>query len=263
MQSLRNHVQSLCSPDSVSRTLPGVVLLCNDVAGQRVFQQSAGMSSLDPVKARPLTEDSVFWIASCTKLLTSICALQIVERELFHLDDAVGEILPEIDTPQLLQRFDNNGTPQLRRATKPITLRHLLTHTSGMAYDFLNPDIAKWWTSTGKDLKHFAGDIVNYYSGPLVAEPGTQWNYSPGLDWAGLLIARLTGEPGLGEYARKNIFEPLGIKNIAFQKAKLPLNELELNERWAWTTVRKQRDRSIVAGEPIRIFDSKDEFVYR
>lgn len=91
-----------------------------------------------------MTLDTTFWIASCTKLLTTIAALQCVERGQLSLDTDVSDILPEWKTAEILTGFNENGEPQLSKTTPRITLRQLLTHSSGMGYDFLSADLAKW-----------------------------------------------------------------------------------------------------------------------
>jgi CubicO group peptidase (beta-lactamase class C family) len=106
-----------------------------------------------------MSEDTTFWIASCTKLLTTICALQNVEQGKLTLDDDVSGILPEWTSPDILTGWDN-GQPQFKKATKKITLRQLLTHSSGMGYDFLSPELAKWREWRGEGVRPGGGDIV-------------------------------------------------------------------------------------------------------
>ncbi|KAK5456835.1 hypothetical protein LTS15_004615 [Exophiala xenobiotica] len=261
MSTFEEYVEALCGPASASRTLPGVVLVANDSTGKRIYQQEIGTTSVDPAKSRPLTQDSIFWVASCTKLIASIGVLQLVERGLISLDDEVTKTCPELVSPQILQSFDDTGRPELRRATGTIRIRHLLTHTSGMAQDFLSPAIAKWWQYQGENPAEFRGDILKLAEVPLIAEPGTEWNYSPGLDWAGLIAARVTGEEGLGSYARKYIWEPLGIKDAAFRQKDLGVGPDELALRWAWMTQREQTpEGKIVPSEHFYPLDPKDEW---
>ncbi len=109
-----------------------------------------------------MTEDTTFWVASCTKLLTTIAALQCVEKGQLTLDDDVSSILPEWKTPELLNGFDEDtGEPQISTATKKITLRHLLTHSSGLSLAFLTVEIprVREWRKEKVDDK--AGDIVS------------------------------------------------------------------------------------------------------
>ena len=108
-----------------------------------------------------MTESTTFWIASCTKLLTTICALQAVEQGKLVLDDDISTILPEWKDPDILTGWDEGSEqPKFRKATKKITLRQLLTHSSGMGYDFLSPDLAKWRAWKGEDVRPEGGDVV-------------------------------------------------------------------------------------------------------
>lgn len=260
--SFEEHLHSLCSPDSPSQTLPGVVLLANDTTGKRVYAQAIGTTSVDPALSRPLTPNSIFWVASCTKLIAGIAALQVVERGLISLDDDIGTICPELASPDIIHGLDNaSNKVVLGKATQPIRFRHLLTHTSGMANHFLSPLVTKWWEEKGENADDYKGDILKIYDAPLVAEPGTEWNYSPGLDWAGLIVARLTGEPGLGAYADKHIFQPLGIKDTAFRQRDLGLGADDLAARWVCMTRRaREMNGKLVPDGPLYPLNPKDEW---
>lgn len=121
--------------------------------GKIVYRNSQGFTSIDDAVAKPISPDTTFWIASCTKLMTSVAAMQCVERGLLSLDDAnqVSLILPEYASADILSGFDEStGAPQLKKASKKITLRHLLSHSSGLGYDFISPVLLKWkeWSKT-------------------------------------------------------------------------------------------------------------------
>lgn len=109
-----------------------------------------------------MTEDTTFWIASCTKLLTTIAAMQCVEKGQLTLDGDVSSILPEWKSPQILTGFDKDtGEPQITQATNKITLRQLLTHSSGLSYDFISPDILKWREWRNEQVIPGEGNIVS------------------------------------------------------------------------------------------------------
>ena len=263
MPSFEEDFRTLTNPSpSQSQSLPGAVLLAATTSQDIAYSETFGASSLDPSLAKPLTPSSIFWIASCTKLLTSLSALQLVEAGKLSLETNVGDIVPELANPEILEGWDSDGRPKLRKATKKIQLKHLLTHTSGLAYEFLSEDIMKWFRFMGVNQMEFsAGDIRKAYNTPLLFEPGEKWNYSPGLDWAGLLIAQVSGEPDLQSYMRKNIWQPLGIdsKSMAFRQDDLGLKEEETAERVVHLTLRKQGDQSIVPADPIRSKNPKDD----
>ena len=159
----------------------------------------------------PMDEGSVFWIASCTKAITSAAALQLVERGVLDLDAPVGERLPVLASLKVLDGFDAAGAPRTRPARTPITLRALLTHTSGLAYDFFSPELTRYYAATGESL---FGSLA---TGPLLAfEPGETWQYGIGIDVAGWLIEAATGQT-LAAYVGEHIASPLGMTSTAFE----------------------------------------------
>ena len=156
-----------------------------------------------------MTLDTVFWIASMSKAVTTVAALQLVERGAVGLDDPV----PELDAAQVLEGFDEDGTPRVRPPRRPITLRHLLTHTSGFAYDIWNADVGRYMAH------HGIPGIIDCRNAtlatPLVADPGERWEYGIGLDWAGKVVERVSGQ-SLEDYLREHVCGPLGMRDTAF-----------------------------------------------
>jgi CubicO group peptidase (beta-lactamase class C family) len=132
------------------------------------------------------------WLASCSKLVTTIAALQCVERGLFTLDDPadVDRLLPEWKDSEVLTGFNEDGQPVLQPAKEKITLKQLLTHTSGVAYDVMHPLLMQWRQSQGQELLAIKTPITVGFKHPLVFEPGTGWMYGAGLGLAGLMVAR-------------------------------------------------------------------------
>ncbi len=120
--------------------VPGVVAMAADANGV-VYEGAFGRRSLEG--DAPMSLDTVFWIASMTKAITSVAAMQLVEQGRLSLDAPIGELLPGLAAPQVLDGFDADGQPRLRPARRPITLRHLLTHTAGFSYNNWNPDIGR------------------------------------------------------------------------------------------------------------------------
>lgn len=166
---------------------------------------AAGVRGLaDPT---PMDADTQVWIASCTKAITSAAALQLVERGALDLDEPLGGRVPALAAPRVLEGFDADGTPRLRAARKPITLRGLLTHTSGMSYDFCNADMGRYFAASGESIATPGA--------PLVFEPGEGWQYSTGIDAAGWVIEAATGQ-GLDAYFDEHILGPLGMADTGF-----------------------------------------------
>lgn len=163
--------------------------------------------------SRPMTPDTVFWIASCTKAIASAAALSLVEAGVLDLDEPVTERLPLLAGAKVLEGFAADGTPVTRPVRAPITLRRLLTHTSGLAYDFFSADLVRYFAHAGGNLFETLGN------GPvLVCEPGEGWQYGIGIDAAGWLVEAATGE-GLDAYVARKITGPLGMADTVFDPA--------------------------------------------
>jgi len=191
---------------TVAGGLPGVVVAAR-LPGGEVVEAAAGVRGLD--NPAPMTPDTLFWIASFTKAITTAAALQLVEDGRLDLDDPVGELLPALAAPKVLKGFDGDGKPVLEAARTPITLRHLLTHTSGLGYEFCSEELTRYVAATGPYPRGVGPDA------PLLFEPGTGWTYGIGTDWTGQLIAAAAGE-GLDTYLQRRVFAPLGMAETSF-----------------------------------------------
>lgn len=172
------------------------------------------------------TADTVCWIASCTKLMTSVAAMQCVERGLLKLDDDISQtVLPEFKGIQILTTINDDG-PQLKPATRKVTLRNLLTHSSGVAYEFTHPKMfawRQWFNKQSKEnkAKSRSADAAVAYLAPLMFEPDEGWAYGYGIDWAGVAVSRVSGLT-LGEFMQKNIWTPLGMTSTTFHFESRP-----------------------------------------
>ncbi|KAL4886855.1 beta-lactamase/transpeptidase-like protein [Aspergillus karnatakaensis] len=194
-------------------TLPGIAVAASNATGSFRYSKPFGRDGCEP-DAEPLTTSSMMAIASMTKLLTSIAVLQLVEKQLIALDDDVSSLLPCLGAQGVLVDWDAVGRPRIRTRKNPITLRQLLTHSSGAGYDFSNSTLAEYTLSQGRTIN--SGQTVDERFGyPLLFEPGTAWEYGTGLDWAGQLVERLTGE-SLESHMREYIWKPLGISEMTF-----------------------------------------------
>jgi methyl acetate hydrolase len=184
-----------------AREIPGVVAMAANEASV-IYEGAFGFRSMAATTA--MSTDTVFRIASMVKLLTSVAALQLVERGKLKLDEPAGAIDPTLAAPQVLVGFDAKGVPQLRPAQKPLTLRNLLTHTSGFSYPL-------WDTNVTRYLK-FARGKPALPRMPLMFEPGTKWAYGGGLDRVGRIV-EIAGGQNLERYFRDNITGPLGMND--------------------------------------------------
>jgi methyl acetate hydrolase len=191
--------------------VPGVVAMAATRDGP-IYEGSFGRRALPDGAA--MTADSVFWIASMTKAITSTAAMLLVEEEKLALDAPIADVLPELASTKVLEGLDAAGEPQLRPARRSITLRHLITHTAGFVYDIWNPEMGRYMEKSG-----IPGIITcqNAALGlPLVFDPGEKWDYGINIDWVGKAVERVSGQR-LGEYFSEHLFAPIGMKDTAFK----------------------------------------------
>jgi CubicO group peptidase (beta-lactamase class C family) len=202
------------------REVPGVVAMA---ATDRavVYEGAFGPRSVgSPTKMSP---DTVFRIASMVKLLTSIAAMQLVEQDKLKLDEPAERIDPELASFLVLDGFDDKGAPQMRAARKPLTLRNLLTHTSGFTYPLWNASVVRYLKCclTDKKLPHR----------PLTFDPDSKWAYGSSIDRVGRLVEIASGMP-LDRYFHEHITGPLGMHDTAFNiSASQHLREAAIHRR--------------------------------
>ncbi|KAI5476352.1 beta-lactamase [Pseudohyphozyma bogoriensis] len=201
-------------------TLPRLVVLATS-ATETLLSASGGTAHLPDIppgvgEESPITPDSVFYLASCTKLITTIGVLQLVEQGKLELKTDVRGILKDLKGVKLLEGFDEKDTPLLVDVAEPITVWQLLTHTAGFARDDAGPDRAKL-VQQG-DLPPSSGPTATreaIATRPLAWTPGSRWHYSSSLDWSGFLIEEVSGL-SLEEYFKEFIFKPLDIQDTTF-----------------------------------------------
>ena len=190
--------------------VPGVVAMAATDRGL-LYEGAFGRRGRGGAEA--MTPDTVFRIASMTKVITSIAAMQLVEQGKLVLEAPVPDIDPTIGAPRVLEGFDAAGAPRLRPAKRPITLRHLLTHTAGFAYDMWNPALGRYLQSAGLPLRS-SGRVASIRM-PLLFDPGERWEYGINTDWVGRLVEAASGLP-LDVYFRERLFGPLGMVDSGF-----------------------------------------------
>jgi CubicO group peptidase (beta-lactamase class C family) len=191
--------------------VPGVVATAATRDGA-IYEGAFGRRALPD--GAPMTADSVFWIASMTKAITSTAAMQLVEAGKLALDEPIAGLLPELAGPQVLEGFDAAGEPKLRPARRSITLRHLLTHTAGFVYDIWNAEMGRYMEKRG------VPGIISCQNAalalPLVFDPGERWDYGINIDWVGKAVERASGQT-LGDYFADHLFGPIGMKDTGFR----------------------------------------------
>jgi methyl acetate hydrolase len=177
-----------------------------------IYQGAFGKRDLSRDDA--MTADSVFWIASMTKAITSAAGMQLVEQGKLSLDAPIGKVLPDLAAPQVFEGFDAKGEPKLRPAKNPITLRHLMTHTAGFAYDMWNGDMVKYLEKTGTPGVTSCKNAA--LKTPIMSDPGTRWEYGTNIDFVGKAVEAVSGKR-LDAYLRDNLFTPLGMPDTDFR----------------------------------------------
>ena len=191
--------------DAIERKdVPGVVALITD-REHVIYQGAFGVA--DVASRRPLTTDALFRIASMTKPITSVALMQLVEQGRVGLDDPAEKYLPELAGLKVFESFDPaTGAYRLRPASRPPTVKHFLTHTSGMAYPFTSAIL--------RDFKPHDGETYPF-GGPLLFDPGERWHYGTSIDVVGRLVEVVSGEK-LEDYFHQHIFIPLKMDDTSY-----------------------------------------------
>jgi CubicO group peptidase (beta-lactamase class C family) len=190
--------------------VPGVVAMASDGA-TTLYQGAFGVRRLGEPAA--MTLDSIFWIASLTKAITSVAAMQLVEQGRIGLHQPLGAVVPKLANLQVLQGFTADEQPILRPARREVTLHDLLTHTSGFVYEMWNEGLGRYVRVTGKPGA--ASGLNAGLEMPLAFDPGERWEYGIGVDWAGKVVEAVTGQT-LGRYVAEHITRPLGMTDTRF-----------------------------------------------
>lgn len=210
MQS-KAQIDEILRKTSDAREIPGVVAIA--ASGNEILYQGA-FGKRDLSKPDAMTADSVFWIASMTKAVTSAGAMQLVEQGKLSLDAPIESLLPDLAKPQVLEGFDANGEPKLRPAKGAITLRQLMTHTAGFAYNVWNGDCAQYLEKTGTPNIFSCQNVA--LKTPIMSDPGTRWEYGINIDFVGKAVEAASGKR-LDAYLRDHMFAPLGMNDTAFK----------------------------------------------
>src|SRR6516162_2040812 len=204
-----SHIDAVLRAATRAGQLPGVVALAATDSGV-VYEGIFGGRRLNAAPA--MTRDTVFRVASMVKLITSVAALQLMEQGKLSLDTPVPGIDPELASPQVLDGFDVAGMPQLRPAKRPISLRHLLTHTSGFTYRLWDAKAVQY----AKAIELLPAEEKTHAPRTLLMfDPGERWQYGTSIDWVGRIVEHVSGEP-LDAYFKKHIFDPLGMNDSGF-----------------------------------------------
>jgi CubicO group peptidase (beta-lactamase class C family) len=164
----------------------------------------------DAAATSSLSPDAIFFIASMTKAITTAAAMQLIERGKLSLDDPAAKYIPDLGTVKIFTGFDSAGKPMLKPPTKQVTLRNLMTHTSGFCYDTWDKLMFEYTSKVGGAAPGTVAPLT-----PLMFEPGFRWQYGTGMDWTGRLVEVASGL-SLEDYFQQNLLGPLGMKDTSF-----------------------------------------------
>lgn len=232
-------IDKMLSEEVNSGTIPGAVALIAR-NGKIVFHNAYGMA--DNQAKKQLEKDAIFRIASQTKAITSTAVMMLWEEGKFQLDDPISKYIPEFGKAQILDAFNEaDSTYTTKPAKNQITIRDLITHTSGLGYGMIDGDdrFRKIYVKTGitdlftTEKITIAESVKKLATLPLHHEPGEAFTYSEGLDVLGYFIEVISGQP-LDDYFRTHIFDPLGMSDTWFYLPKEKQNRL--------VTVQKKED---------------------
>jgi len=243
----RNGVDEVLHSAVERGDVPLVVAMAADRDGV-IYEGAAGERS--PGSGEAVTPDTMFRIASMTKMVATVAALQQVERGNLDLDEPIETYVPDFAGLQVLEGFDGDA-PRLRAPAGRATVRHLVTHTSGQTYWFWNDDMVRWHEATG--TPNVISGSMEIFKAPLVADPGTRFEYGINTDWLGRVVEAASGQ-SLRDYVDEHIAGPLGMTSTTFlaneeQRANLvPIHVRGEDGEWAATDVDLSQDPEWWAG---------------
>jgi methyl acetate hydrolase len=199
----RRAIDSYLSEAVASTKIPGLVALVTD-ADDVIYEGAFGQRSV--TDAKPMTIDTIFQIASMTKPITSTAVMMLVDQGKVKLDDPIERYIPALGNRQVIETVRDDGTFTARPAARSMTITHLMTHTSGLAYGFSNATLFKL---TGGDFAKSAQSL------PLVHDPGERWTYGESTRVLGTLVEVVSGE-SLDDYLAAHLFAPLGMRDTSY-----------------------------------------------
>lgn len=237
-----NRVDTMCKEAVQKGDLPGIVALVSR-NGKIVFHQAYGMA--DNASGRAMKTDDIFRIASQTKAITSTAVMMLWEEGKFRLDDPISKYIPEFKNTGVLNTFRYQDTTfTTKPPSREITIRHLLTHTSGIGYGMIDADErmrliyqkAKITDAFTAEPIILSENIKKLATMPLHHNPGEKFTYSEGLDVLGYFIEIVSGMP-FDQFLRKRLFDPLGMNDTWFYLPDSKANRLvsvqfKSDEKW-------------------------------
>jgi len=206
-----NPIEDVLYQATGERQVPGVVAAVGSTTG---FRGVWNAGTADAAGHTPMAADAIFRIASMAKLVTAVAVMTLIDKGRLSLDDAVTSFLPSYGDLVVVEGFDTAG-PRVRKPSRPATIRELMAHTAGLAYNTFDPVIDKYERLTGApNIGTGRRDALKL---PLVADPGQRVDYGTGFDWAGLVVEAITGRT-FDVFCEQEIFTPLGMKMTSMHR---------------------------------------------
>ena len=227
LREIRPLMQSFVDKEKVAGLVTAVAR-----DGKVVHFEAIG--SMDVERNRPMQADTIFRMYSMTKPVTAAAIMILVEEGKVQISDPVSKYIPEFQDLEV--HIENqDGSTRLVPAERPITIKHLMMHTSGLTYAFIEGPVGKLYAENGLEgtremnlsLKEFSERAASF---PLLAQPGTEWNYSISMDILGRIAEVATGER-YGDFLTERIFKPLGMKDSGFHVPAKDADRLAANYR--------------------------------
>ena len=209
--TLKSSLDDILGRAASSGDVPGVVAMVTN-REHTLYEGAFGQRVLGDGPA--MTTDTVGWIASLTKAITGAACMQLVEQGRIDLDSPAMQWVPRLAEAQVLDGFDDAGQPIMRAPRRPITLRHLLTHTAGFGYEFWSAETGRYQAATGTPSIISCTEAALMQ--PLLFDPGERWCYGINIEWVGKIVEAVSGQK-LGAYLAENLFAPMGMHDTAFR----------------------------------------------
>lgn len=214
-------LDSVLSASIAQGRIPGVAAVLTNAQGN-LYAKAFGTRKADE-PGLPMQLDTVAWIASMTKAITSTAAVKLADEGKLSLDAPARQWFEPLGNAKVLEGFDDAGQPILRAPRREVTLRHLLTHTAGYGYEFFSADMLRFQQATGTPGVISCANAV--FNNPLLFDPGERWNYGISTEFVGKIIEAVTGQR-LGEHLRESLLEPLGMHDTAFRLSENAMGRL-------------------------------------
>ncbi len=208
---LKQFTDALLAAAVANGDVPGVIAAVTTANGT-IYEGAAGVRVQG--QSALMGQGTVVWLASMTKPIIGAAAMQLVEQGRVALDEPAAKIIPEFANFKVLTGWDAQGELLTRPPKTAITLRHLLTHTSGLVYDTWNPDMARF--QKVNNIPRAGSGLERSLRLPLAFDPGARWEYGVNIEWTGKLIEAVSGKR-LGQYLIDHLTGPLGMTSTGFK----------------------------------------------